>query len=349
MNYNPNKGILSSNYYLGQINPVDQWGEIGSSGSTVSITISSAGKKTYCSEYNLDFSDIEGLNVYKGIDNGDYVEFIKVNKVPALQGMYIIGDPGTYNIPIVKSINDDFSDNVLIGVITETTVYESIFVLMSGDQGIDWYVKTASSSPQFTLSPNSSYIPVSLVYKEIEYLESDGNAYINTEYVPKGTDIRICSKFYFGGYSNNTQWVSWVVAYVNDSTRCYRFMRRGNSSSLAIQMARRGNRSTDNNYTVSSGNIYEIDANHDRYIINGNQYTHTDYATSTENTNKLRFFDNTGVAKLRCYYFKLYKGNNLIIDMIPIRLGVAGYMYDRVSGLAFGNAGTGNFVLGNDI
>lgn len=42
-------------------------------------------------------------------------------------------------------------------------------------------------------------------------------------------------------------------------------------------------------------------------------------------------------------------GGNLLRDMIPVRVGDVGYMYDRVSGQLFGNQGTGEFVLGDDI
>lgn len=35
-------------------------------------------------------------------------------------------------------------------------------------------------------------------------------------------------------------------------------------------------------------------------------------------------------------------------DLIPVRVGTTGYMYDKVSGQLFGNAGTGNFILGPD-
>ena len=39
-------------------------------------------------------------------------------------------------------------------------------------------------------------------------------------------------------------------------------------------------------------------------------------------------------------------GGNLLRDFIPVRVGTVGYLYDRVSGKLFGNAGTGDFVLG---
>ena len=38
-----------------------------------------------------------------------------------------------------------------------------------------------------------------------------------------------------------------------------------------------------------------------------------------------------------------------IYDMIAVRIGSVGYMYDRVSGELFGNVGSGTFILGPDI
>lgn len=47
--------------------------------------------------------------------------------------------------------------------------------------------------------------------------------------------------------------------------------------------------------------------------------------------------------------FKMWKGDELIRDYIPVRVGNVGYMYDQVSGQLFGNSGTGDFILGPDI
>lgn len=45
----------------------------------------------------------------------------------------------------------------------------------------------------------------------------------------------------------------------------------------------------------------------------------------------------------------IVKDSMTILDIIPVRVGNVGYMYDKVSGQLFGNSGTGNFILGNDI
>jgi hypothetical protein len=55
------------------------------------------------------------------------------------------------------------------------------------------------------------------------------------------------------------------------------------------------------------------------------------------------------LGNVRFYAAKFYINNVLVRDFIPVRKGTVGYLYDRVSGKLFGNAGTGDFVLGPDV
>lgn len=48
-------------------------------------------------------------------------------------------------------------------------------------------------------------------------------------------------------------------------------------------------------------------------------------------------------------FFKVERDGELMVDLIPVRKGTVGYMFDRVSGQLFGNSGTGEFVLGPDL
>lgn len=50
----------------------------------------------------------------------------------------------------------------------------------------------------------------------------------------------------------------------------------------------------------------------------------------------------------KVYSSKLRVGNITVRDLIPVRKGTTGYMYDKVSGQLFGNARTGAFILGPD-
>ena len=51
----------------------------------------------------------------------------------------------------------------------------------------------------------------------------------------------------------------------------------------------------------------------------------------------------------KIYVVQIWDDGVLVRDFIPVRVGNVGYMYDRVSGRLFGNAGTGAFGYGNDL
>lgn len=50
----------------------------------------------------------------------------------------------------------------------------------------------------------------------------------------------------------------------------------------------------------------------------------------------------------RLHGLQVIDGSNFICDLIPVRVGTTGYMYDKVSGALFGNNGTGAFIVGPD-
>ena len=51
---------------------------------------------------------------------------------------------------------------------------------------------------------------------------------------------------------------------------------------------------------------------------------------------------------MRIEAFSLYNNNTIVRDFHPVRRNGVGYLYDRVSGALFGNAGTGAFEYGSD-
>jgi len=52
--------------------------------------------------------------------------------------------------------------------------------------------------------------------------------------------------------------------------------------------------------------------------------------------------------KMKLYGCRIYDEGLLVCDLIPVRKGGTGYMYDRVTGQLFGNLGTGSFICGSD-
>jgi hypothetical protein len=57
---------------------------------------------------------------------------------------------------------------------------------------------------------------------------------------------------------------------------------------------------------------------------------------------------NSSAGKCRIGQWTAYSNGVKVADFIPVRIGQTGYMYDKVSGQLFGNAGTGAFILGPD-
>lgn len=52
--------------------------------------------------------------------------------------------------------------------------------------------------------------------------------------------------------------------------------------------------------------------------------------------------------RTRCYGCIITEGDKIVRDYVPVRIGQVGYLFDRVSGQLFGNAGTGTITVGND-
>lgn len=74
-----------------------------------------------------------------------------------------------------------------------------------------------------------------------------------------------------------------------------------------------------------------------------------DNFTSIEPLALLGTYDGNYLSLGRYYFLKLKDENGqLVLDLIPVRKDGVGYMYDKVSGQLFGNAGTGSFILGPD-
>jgi hypothetical protein len=78
------------------------------------------GEGTFCSEYDLDFKDVEGITAYiaSGFnpDNGNIV-LTKVWDVPRGTGVMIRGISGTYQIPVTTS--NYYFRNLLVGIVKD--------------------------------------------------------------------------------------------------------------------------------------------------------------------------------------------------------------------------------------
>lgn len=123
-----------------------------------------------------------------------------------------------------------------------------------------------------------------------------------------------------------------------------------NSLSLTLQSTKRFGNKTTTYGTPTANNVHT-------YIID-NTGLKLDGATLATWSNvadyscgSLMLFSigsSTAFLDGNIYSCRIWENNQLVRDMLPVRVGATGYMYDKVSGQLFGNVGTGDFVLGND-
>lgn len=195
---------------------------------------------------------------------------------------------------------------------------------------------------------------------QISYLQSNGKQWIDT-----GVTI---------GYLSQLRIELGILSYyANNSLHLFGFNHRtSNYSPVDIQYTL--HRGTDVSgkyafYIVDSGTAYgvatesvngysDIIIDGNIIYINGTGYTNSYGGDIQDNTytfgllNWIRYGNQTQTtysSNVQCFYFKAYHNNELVADMIPVRVGSVGYMYDRVSGEFFGNAGSGSFILGPDV
>lgn len=88
--------------------------------SSVTVSVSEYGVATFCSEYALDFTNVEGLIARVATDydaNSGTVVLEAVGEVPAMTGLFLTGEPGNYEVPVVET--DATYTNMFVGTTTD--------------------------------------------------------------------------------------------------------------------------------------------------------------------------------------------------------------------------------------
>jgi surface protein len=126
------------------------------------ITITGAGQTTWCSAYDLDFTDVAGLKAYiaTGYDRETGVIWLtRVKKVPAGEGILLIGDEGDYRVP--RKSTTAYYMNMFKGTLKPITINETDaeytnYYLSSGTSGVGFYKVKGSVA----LNANRAYLPL---------------------------------------------------------------------------------------------------------------------------------------------------------------------------------------------
>lgn len=185
---------------------------------------------------------------------------------------------------------------------------------------------------------------------EVEYLESTGTQFINSGLYASPL-MRVVVKLNFNiintdgaVFRSGTNF--WYGVYVNNNLQFAYTFKDSSGNFLATGILPQAN----TNYVIDfDGPARDLYINSAHIIIQGTPAT----LTSSKELPILSRVTGGGSFSSSCnaklYYCKIYVDGILERDLIPVRVGMVGYMYDRVSGQLFGNAGTGDFVLGPDV
>lgn len=183
---------------------------------------------------------------------------------------------------------------------------------------------------------------------EIEYLETDGNAYIDT-----GLTIsyyRAIAGKYYTPNADRMKWGRWTSNYFG-----YVLVKwTGGNSYLRVndgQYIFKGSKSIEmHEFLFDIGNAYVV---FDGVRIDFPAPSQLPIQESNNKEILFKYWESGGVVDdydtKRIYYAKYWESSVLMRDFIPVRIGTTGYMYDKVSKQLFGNAGTGEFILGPDV
>lgn len=192
-------------------------------------------------------------------------------------------------------------------------------------------------------------------YQRVEYLEASeegGFAYINTEHIPMIQDVTIITSIVINGYSNSTKYIPIIGDVTSGAYSSYAIVRSSDLNNAIQLYCGSTNSKTGSSVSIELGKIYNIamygaSQKFSCNEINGSLQPY--YAVPSPYPIRLFGYNSVNRAYCKIYNFILRENNKSVLDMIPVRVGGEGFMYDRVSGKLFGNAGTGRFILGPDI
>ena len=188
---------------------------------------------------------------------------------------------------------------------------------------------------------------------EVEYLESTGTQYIDTRFRP-GLDfidygcycdfsiMRLdvnCPLFSCrGANTGNTSFGLWNIA--NDRIRFDWKSSVNYNGSVTVESKHSFKKNNSENNWYIDESVYSL--NTGGYV--SIPETMLIFANRSAGSGSISIF-----SFVRIYNFKYTNPiGTPIFDMIPVRVGSLGFMYDKVSGSFLGNEGTGAFVIGPD-
>lgn len=218
--------------------------------------------------------------------------------------------------------------------------------------GIPQEVTPGLSAYTYTVGAGLQFVDVSfgqpqvLPYKnEVEYLQSSNGEYINLGIA--GRDItRVDFKFAPNAVESNTYGVFGEL----NKAYGYSFIKRSNTNMVSVNGSGTDCKLTPQFY-IDEVKDYTVSIQGTDVVINGNSYVAG--MTARQWGLEMALFGYRGSASsvfgsnIKLYYFTIWQNGVKAREMIPVvDWQDVPCMYDRVTGVLFYNAGTGEFVPG---
>ena len=186
---------------------------------------------------------------------------------------------------------------------------------------------------------------------EVEWLESNGEQYVLTNYTPRNID-RIIAKYvaYQKNINGNLIFASKTGHWDDDPNYWIRLKLHNTYQIWAFSKYQ------DLELDVAYGSVSVCDLN----LLNkkiavyeeGITPTYKNIIVGVESANQLpiQLFpkEQKNLARTRIMKFESIRNGEKVADIIAVRKDGVGYMYDRVSGQLFSNQGTGAFIISPD-
>ncbi|MBO5777196.1 MAG: hypothetical protein J6R34_01965 [Clostridia bacterium] len=329
---------------------------VGQEGSSAEELLSGTAILTSCKITASVANLVQGSFVFDG--NGELTSDQPVPPTPqnpeiawsAASATATIGQSNTFptlsnphSLPITYSSSDTSVATVDLSGVVTLIAAGSANISASFAGSADYYASTVSYA-----------LAVALPYDaEVEYLQCTGKQYIDLGFYAT-ENFQASFKIYRGAnsvrFDSGAQdgWGSRCVRYIiiNGSDSYYLYGINADTAKLTTSQNLVGTVE----FTLNKNYIQA------KNLTSGNTYSHTYTASQAFTTNYTFFVFAVGVynpgalvdcAGCRLYYFKA-TDTNVNLDLIPVRIGQVGYLYDKNSGTLFGKVGTEDFVLGPD-
>ena len=214
-------------------------------------------------------------------------------------------------------------------------------------------VSVIGSPVRSSLGAERNKLYTSLPYNEVEYLQTDGQAYIDTGVVPaNGSSFRADMRF---GYASGSVGRRFLVADSNPAYAHYCEINQNNRLSvngLNTLPILSENTMYDGYLVINGRESVEIGC-----TVNGTDYSDTTYSYMSDSFSTFMLFrlnGNFAGAGQRIGPCTISVNGIVVLEFVPVCFinegnQSEGAMYEKISGLLYRNAGTGSFLIGPEV